>query len=331
MYNPSTYTASYGAARQAPRFHQVHSDSDTAFASEISEGLLAPDARISPKFLYDALGSSLFTAITQLEEYYPTRCEAQALRRYAADIVRHTGPVDTLIDLGAGDCAKAESLFPHISPTQYVPVDISVDFLQNAVTGLAARHPELEIVGVGMDFFNGLELPPEVGTRSRLFFYPGSSIGNLPPLEAEMLLTRVCRQCAEDGGLLIGVDLVKDPGILEPAYDDALGVTAAFNLNILRHVNRMVGTDFDVKDWEHVAFFNQAQSRIEMRLRALRDVEVAWPNGQRSFARGDTIHTESSYKYRVNAFVNMLQNAGFRDIRHWTDAQEWFAVFSART
>lgn len=332
MYNPS-YAAlapnNYVAPPAEPRFHQLHSEDTDAVKNELISGLQMATAVISPKFLYDELGSSLFTAITQLPEYYPTRSENEIVARHAAEIAQHVGNVQTLIDLGAGDCVKAERLFTHLSPRQYVPIDISVDYLRSAVNRLSGRYPEIEMVAVGMDFFDRMDLPADVLKERRTFFYPGSSIGNLAPAHAAELLARVRRE-GSGGGLIIGVDLLKPREILEPAYDDALGVTAAFNLNMLRHVNHIVGADFDVSQWQHVAWFNEARSRIEMHLQARTDVSVSWPGDQRTFARGDRIHTENSYKYSPQAFKTMLERAGFRNVRYWTDPRQWFAVFAAR-
>jgi len=296
---------------------------------ELQAGLLAPAAHIDPKFLYDTLGSSLFTAITQLPEYYPTRCEAEILRDHEASIARHVGAVDTLIDLGAGDCVKAERLFGALRPRRYVPIDISAEYLQTAVARLEHAHPGLEIIALGQDFHDALALPAHVPASRRLFFYPGSSIGNLDPAQALSLLTCIRAECA-GGGLLIGVDRVKPRHILEPAYDDALHLTAAFNLNLLRHVNALLDSDFDVHDWSHVARYDEAHSRIEMHLQALTDVRVCWPGAQRRFSSGERIHTENSYKYTVDAFRDLLARAGFGDIQHWSDSREWFSVFSAR-
>lgn len=312
-----------------PRFHQLHTEAGETVKDELLKGLAQPQAYISPKYLYDELGSSLFTAITLLDEYYPTRTENEIFAHHAAEIAAHAGQTQTLIDLGAGDCAKAERLLPYVNPRQYVPVDISVDYLKTAVKRIAGRYPALDIVGVGVDFFHDLLLPAEVHAEQRVFFYPGSSIGNLSPDDAAGLLTRIHRECG-DGALIIGVDLVKPRDVLEPAYDDAVGVTAAFNLNLLRHVNHIVQTDFDPRQWEHVAWFNEARSRIEMHLRARTEVTLTWPEGQRRFAPGDRIHTEDSYKYRPQAFKAMLARAGFGHVRYWTDPREWFAVFCAR-
>jgi dimethylhistidine N-methyltransferase len=331
MYNPSyaAFAPNYITPPVEPRFHQLHSENADAVKNELLAGLQLPNAAISPKFLYDELGSSLFTAITQLPEYYPTRSENEIVARHATEIARHTGPVQTLIDLGAGDCVKAERLFAHLAPRQYVPIDISVDYLRAAVSRLAGRYPDIEMVAVGMDFFDDMVLPDDVSKEQRVFFYPGSSIGNLAPAHAAELLARVRRECS-GGGLIIGVDLLKPREILEPAYDDALGVTAAFNLNMLRHVNHIVGTDFDVAQWQHAAWFNEARSRIEMHLQARTDTTISWPGGTRSFSHGDRIHTENSYKYSPSAFKTMLEHAGFRNVRYWTDERKWFAVFSAR-
>lgn len=298
--------------------------------AELSAGLSASEASISPKFLYDPLGSKLFEAICELPEYYPTRTEAAIFARYGADIARAVGPGSTLIDLGAGNCAKAASLFPLLHPDQYVAIDISWDFLQESLARLRQRFPHIEMTALGQDFSARLELPADISPARRLFFYPGSSIGNFTPDEARAFLRRARAQCDLDGGLLIGIDLLKDEQTLSAAYDDALGVTAAFNLNVLRHVNQLLGADFDVRGWRHQAFFNRDESRIEMHLEALRDMLVRWPGGARSFARGDCIHTENSYKYGKGAAIGLLEQSGFQATNAWVDPDEWFAVIHAR-
>lgn len=298
--------------------------------AELSAGLCAPQASISPKFLYDPLGSRLFEAICELPEYYPTRTEAAIFTRYGADIARAIGPGSTLIDLGAGNCAKAASLFPLLHPDQYVAIDISWDFLHESLAGLRQRFPDIEMTALGQDFSARLDLPADISPARRLFFYPGSSIGNFAPDEARGFLRRARAQCGPDGGLLIGIDLLKDEQTLSDAYDDALGVTAAFNLNVLRHVNQLLGADFDVRGWRHQAFFNRDEGRIEMHLQAMRDMLVRWPGGSRSFARGDCIHTENSYKYRKSAAIGLLEQSGFQATNAWVDPDEWFAVIHAR-
>ncbi len=305
--------------------HDIH--------QELIAGLTAEQASASPKYLYDALGSKLFEAICELPEYYPTRTEAQIFATHAEEIARSTGRGTTLIDLGAGNCAKAARLFPFLQPSQYVPVDISVTFLRDAVDRLQQQFPQIDMVGVGMDFSSALTLPDEVNAGNRLFFYPGSSIGNFTPEESLTFLKRAHAACVKngkaEGGLLIGVDLVKDKAVLDAAYDDALGVTAAFNLNLLRHLNRLLEADFDLREWRHRGFFNGESSRIEMHLEAASDQLVRWQGGERRFARGERIHTENSYKYTRQDFVKLLQVAGFRNVAVWIDPQEWFFVCHA--
>lgn len=307
--------------------YQVNTD---AVYAELSAGLLAPQAFTSPKYLYDVLGSKLFEAICALSEYYPTRTEAGIFSAYLAEIGEAVGSGVTLIDLGAGNCAKAARLFPTLQPAQYVPVDVSVDFLRDAVAHLRQRFPHLAMTGVGLDFSTELGLPDAVRQDKRLFFYPGSSIGNFTPEESLAFLRRLRAACDTDGGVLIGVDLIKDKAILDAAYNDALGVTAAFNLNLLRHLNQLLGADFDVRDWRHLGFFNTAKSRIEMYLEARTNVTVSWLGAHRCFTQGERIHTENSYKYLPDTFINLLKQAGFADASLWTDARGWFAVIHAR-
>ncbi|GAC1316751.1 MAG: L-histidine N(alpha)-methyltransferase [Collimonas sp.] len=300
---------------------------------QLVAGLLAAHAHTSPKYLYDVLGSRLFAAICELPEYYPTRTEAAIFSLHAQQIAAAVGPDAILIDLGAGNCGKAARLFPSLQPRQYVAVDISVQFLEEAVSALRQQFPQIEMTCLGMDFSSELELPATLGMDRRQFFYPGSSIGNFAPLEALMFLRRIRKGIgsSDGGGLLIGVDLIKDKAILNPAYDDSLGVTAAFNLNLLHHVNRLLDADFRPKDWRHRAFYNSEQHRIEMHLEARNELTVHWQNGGvRRFARGERIHTESSYKYTREGFVDMLQQAGFGAVQTWCDPNNWFMVCHAQ-
>jgi dimethylhistidine N-methyltransferase len=296
--------------------------------AELSAGLSRSQAAISPKYFYDAQGSKLFEAICALDEYYPTRAEQEIFRLHGPAIAEVAGAGAALIDLGAGNCAKAASLLGVLHPRSYVPVDISTAFLNEAVTPLRQAYPTLAIHPVATDFSESLSLPGFVhALPQKLFFYPGSSLGNFGPLQALHFL----RGIREFGGdLLIGLDLVKDTQTLEAAYDDALGVTAAFNLNSLRHVNRILGADFDLADWSHHAFFNEAQSRIEMHLRARQDCLVTWLGGARSFSALDTIHTENSYKFTVESATELLQRAGFAGMTNWTDPHRKFLFCHAR-
>ena len=320
-----------------PRFLQLHDLAAVPLAAEAVAGLGAAAAHVSPKFFYDALGSRLFDAITELDEYYPTRTEAAILAGHGADIaaaaLSATGPRATLVDLGAGNCAKAARLFAPLAPARYVAVDISVEFLKDALTALQGQHESIDMVGVGLDFSTRLALPPGVLEGPALVFYPGSSIGNFNPEDALRLL-RECHALANrgegGGGLLIGVDRVKSDALLNAAYDDPLGVTAAFNLNLLRHLNRLIGSDFDPRQWRHIGQFNRAESRIEMHLEARAPLFVRWPGGERRFAAGERIHTENSYKWDPIDFEALLREAGFAHVQRWTDAQGWFSVMLAR-
>jgi L-histidine N-alpha-methyltransferase len=311
-----------------PRFIQRHHADAQGEREAAAQALLATSAHIAPKWFYDRIGSKLFEAITELPEYYPTRTEAAIFGTHGSAIARAIGPVGTLLDLGAGNCAKAARLFPLLEPQRYVAVDVSVDFLRESLRRIAQEHPRIDAVGLGIDFSGALDVPAELIAGRPVFFYPGSSIGNFTPDEALRFLQRV-RARAGGGGLLIGVDLVKPAARLEPAYDDALGITAAFNLNALRHLNAAIGTDFAPADWRHVAFFDAAASRIEMHVEARRDLLVRWPEGQRSFRAGERILTEYSCKYRRDHFAALLRAAGFAAPIAWTDPAEDFAVFWA--
>jgi dimethylhistidine N-methyltransferase len=324
-----------------PHFIQVHQHDRQGVRAELLSGLAQTPARVAPKFLYDALGSRLFDAITELAEYYPTRTEALIFSQLGGDMARFIAPGSVLIDLGAGSCAKAARLFAPLQPAAYMAVDISVDYLRASLGALQQRHLGLPMLGLGQDFSSELALPEAAlrwlatqgaAAAPRTVFYPGSSVGNFTPPEALALLRQAHALCVaggSGGGLLIGVDRVKPKAVLEPAYDDALGVTAAFNRNLLLHVNRVLGADFDPAQWDHVALFDEAQSRIEMHLQARAALAVRWPQGERRFAAGERIHTENSYKWTPEDFAALLSEAGFAPATHWTDSQGWFSVFWA--
>lgn len=315
-----------------PDFIQLHHGDDRALAAEAAVGLRAPAAHVSPKFFYDALGSRLFDAITETAEYYPTRTEAALMATHGLAIGEAargvTGPGPALVDLGAGNCAKASRLFPLLQPGRYVAVDISVEFLRQSLQCLQREHPQMPMAGVGLDFSAELALPPGLVSGPAVVFYPGSSIGNFNPTEALHLLSQA-RNVAAGGALLIGADLVKPVDVLEAAYDDALGITAAFNLNLLNHLNRLLGADFQLREWRHLAVFNAAESRIEMHLEARRSLTVRWPRAERRFAAGERIHTENSYKWTPETFGALLRGAGFTQTEAWTDARGWFGVWLA--
>ncbi len=321
-------------------FLSLHQPRSADLALEAARGLLHPHAAVSPKFFYDALGSRLFDAITELDEYYPTRTEAAIFSRHGAEIAQAVAaavPTSstglTLVDVGAGDGAKAARLFEPLGVQRYVALDISVDYLKAALTALQRQHPQLAMAGVGLDFAQQLVLPAAFADTwlpgPALVFYPGSSIGNFAP-DAALALLRQARALARGGGLLIGVDLVKDKALLDAAYDDSLGVTAAFNLNLLRHLNRLLGCDFDLRQWQHLGFYNAEAARIEMHLQARTPQTVGWQGAagpeRRHFAAGERIHTEYSHKWTQEGFAALLRDAGFARTQVWVDERKWFAV-----
>ena len=294
-------------------------------------GLVARPAAIAPKYFYDALGCALFGAICELAEYYPTRTERTIMRDHRASIVRHIGQGKQFVDLGAGDCRKALAWLPFVTPLRYVAVDIARAEIDAALARMAPDFPDVEMLGVVADFAHGLDLSRDLTSAPVTFFYPGSSIGNFAPVEAREFLQDVRLHCASrsDSGLLIGVDTKKDPSRLTAAYDDAVGVTAAFNRNILQHVNRLVGSGFDPAAFEHRAEYDAATGCIDMLLVARVAQTVTLDGVQRTFAAGERIHTESSYKYAPAEFSALLHGAGFRSVRCWQDGAGDFAVFYA--
>ncbi len=319
--------------QQTPSFYQTFDLDPRVVAAELERGLTAADAHCSPKYFYNALGSTLFEAITHLPEYYPTRTEASIFAQYEAEIHQHIPQQAAWLDLGAGSCQKAASLFSRTPPGVYVAVDISLDYLTDTLINLQRSHPSVKMVGVGMDFSSSLNFPAALATQLTqhpiFAFYPGSSLGNFTPSEALGFLSRIaslCQQGQTGSGLLIGIDLVKSSEVLERAYDDDLGVTAAFNLNVLRHINTLLGADFDVRDWQHKALFNVAESRIEMHLLARHDVTVRWGERSRAFQAGEGIHTENSYKWTIPSFTALLKQAGFSQTQCWTDAKAQYAL-----
>ena len=297
---------------------------------ELHRSLTNDTPSISPKFFYDDIGSHLFDVITLLEEYYPTRTEQWIMDAFQGAITDAVGPCEVLLDLGAGNCAKASRLFNSIKPKQYRALDISKEYLEAAVADLQKQFPHIVMSAQAID----LSLPlafPDISELRKIFFFPGSSIGNYDPEKADQFFANIAHECHGNGGLLIGVDLVKDLETLHLAYNDPLGVTSSFNLNILLNVNRILDSNFNLRDWEHCAFFNESQSRIEMHLRARANVEVNLPGSNARdqvirFKAGDLIHTENSYKYTQDGFTEKLRRAGFENIHAWTDPKKHFLV-----
>ncbi len=297
---------------------------------DILHGLNHRPAEIAAKYFYDQRGCELFEAITRLPEYYPTRTEINLLQRCGADIARSVGPCRSLIELGAGNCEKVRLLLSALQPRCFVGVDIAGEFVLDAVQRLGKDFPGLELSAVEADITASVTLPAQIDLCGRLLFYPGSSIGNFDRAKAMALLRQMHGLAGEGGGLLIGIDLPKDSRLLEAAYNDAAGVTAEFNRNVLLNINRCIGSDFVPAQWAHVAFFNQRRLRMEMHLQAREPLRVQWPGGAREFAMGERIHTENSYKYPLSLFRLMLSQAGFKNCKVWTDERGWFAVIHAQ-
>lgn len=290
-------------------------------------GLRATYATIEPKYFYDELGCALYAAICLLHEYYPTRTERAIFQSFRIEIAEAVGLGGTLVDMGAGDCCKAMSWLPYLQPARYLAVDIAGPTMETSLTNMAPEFPEIDMVGLITDFSEQLELPPELVDGRTTLFYPGSSIGNFKPVNAVKFLQQMRRYATN--GLLIGVDAKKEKAKLDAAYADALGVTAAFNLNALRHINRELDSDFVESRWKHVGQYNEALGRIEMHLESLETQQVNIDGVARSFAAGERIHSENSYKYSQAEFEAMLREAGFINVRVWTDPQQAFWVFWA--
>jgi dimethylhistidine N-methyltransferase len=307
------------------------SGADASEREAVVAALLASPAVIAPKYFYDDLGCALYGAICRLPEYYPTRTEIALFREHRQEIADAVGRERQFVDLGAGDCCKGQAWLPFLSPARYVAVDIAAAELERALARMAPDFPEVEMVGVVADFSLGLPLDGILDARSATFFYPGSSIGNFSPDEAIVFLRRIREHCdpRPGSGLLIGVDGKKEKVRLDAAYDDALGVTAAFNRNALLHLNRRFGFDFRLDGFEHRGFYNEAQGRIEMHLEAIGEQVVRLGSAQRRFAGGERIHTENSYKYAADEFESLLRAAGFTSVRHWSSPDKGYFVFYA--
>lgn len=294
---------------------------------EVLDDLHKTPKQLSPVWFYDETGSNLFEKICELPEYYLTRTELDIMRQHAATIAEHIGPRAAIIELGSGSSLKTRLLLDQlIDPVAYVPVDISREQLLDAAGSLARDYPALHIVPVCADFTQQFELPSQVAAaNTRVVYFPGSTIGNFEPPQALRLLDSM-RKLAGDGYVLIGIDLKKDPRVLERAYDDAAGVTAQFNLNALRHVNRELHADFDVDAFEHQAMWVEDESRIEMHLVSQRYQTVHVAGESIHFARGEHLRTECCHKYTLESFRTLAAKADLSVARVWTDVEEQFSV-----
>ena len=301
------------------------------FARDLLAGLKARPKRIAPKYFYDAEGSRLFERITRLPEYYPTRTELAILKAHAADIAALVPDGAALIEFGSGSSAKVRLLLAHLPKLRaYVPVDISGEFLGQEAARLRAEHPALEITPAAADFTKPFELPPTVKAMRRTGFFPGSTIGNFEPQEAKTFLRHAATILGPGSAFIVGVDLIKDEEVLNRAYDDAAGVTAAFNLNLLARANRELGANFDLGAFAHHAFFDESHNRIEMHLVSRKAQSVRIGAEIIAFAEGETIHTENSYKYTVEGFKDLAREAGWTSAKSWTDKDALFSVHALR-
>lgn len=307
-------------------FQDLGHAADT-FAADVTAGLSAPRKAIPAKYFYDAIGSRLFDRICGLREYYPTRTEMALLETHRGEMARLIGDDAALVEFGGGSLAKVRVLLDAMPRLKsFVAIDISRDHLLDAATTLAEDYPRLQVAGVCADFTRPVALPAVARRRRRVGFFPGSTIGNFEPHEAADFLRTVAGDLGRGGGLLIGVDLVKDAAVLERAYNDADGVTAGFNLNLLSRINRELCGSFEPRYFRHHAFWNADESRIEMHLVSRRRQRVHVAGRVFLFDEGETIHTENSYKYTVEGFHALADGAGFRPVRTWTDARRLFSV-----
>ncbi len=299
-----------------------------AFRSDVLEGLGAERKTLPCRWLYDDRGSELFEEITALPEYYPTRTETAILDDNAGAIAAFCGPRAVLVEYGAGAGVKTEILLGALeNPALYVPVDIAGDFLAMSAERIERRFPYIEIRPVVADFTDDFDLPADLPKLTpRVAFFPGSTVGNLDPLDAIAFLKRVRGHVGETGKAVIGVDLKKDVSTLLRAYDDAAGITAAFNLNLLERINTELGGDFDTAEFAHEARWNAERSAVEMHLVSRKAQSVAIDHRRFDFAAGETIHTESSRKYSQADFRGLAEAAGWRVSDSWTDADDLFAV-----
>jgi L-histidine N-alpha-methyltransferase len=302
---------------------------DPAFRADVLAGLAAPTPAIPARWFYDHRGSQLFEEITRLPEYYPTATETALLERYSGEIAARVGSGEAVIEFGSGSSTKTPILLRAVRPSAYVPVDISGDFLRESAAALQGEFPDLPIAPVEADFTRPFALPAEIQGAAKLGFFPGSTIGNFVARSAVDLLRAMKETLGEGAKLVIGMDRIKDVDILVRAYDDPAGVTAAFNLNLLHRINAELDGDIPVDGFRHKAIWNDALSRIEMHLEAIRDLAFTVCGQRFAFRQGETIHTENSHKYGHRDSRLLLRAAGWGVVAEWTDEREWFSILLA--
>ncbi len=302
---------------------------DPDFRRDVLAGLAAPIRAIPARWLYDRRGSELFEDITELPEYYLTRTDTALLEGHSPDVARIAGTGQAVVEFGAGSAAKTPILLRAVRPAAYVPIDISGEFLNLSVASLQAQFPDLPILPVEADFMGEIVLPDGLPAGPRLGFFPGSTIGNLVPSTAVDLLRRMKAALGPGARLLIGMDRAKDPAVLLAAYDDAAGVTAEFNVNLLHRINRELDGDIPLDAFRHRALWNDPMSRIEMHLEAARDVAFTVDSVHFSMQAGETIHTENSHKYSPRSAHLLLHAGGWTPLAEWTDPEGLFALILA--
>ena len=308
-------------------FHDHHPDTGS-FLADVIAGLSRPRKALPAKYFYDARGSRLFEAICRTPEYYPTRTETALMKAQAAAMARRLGARCAVIEYGSGSGRKTRILVEALDPVAYVPIDIAREQLIRTAAQFARDYPRLAVTAVCADYSRPLRLPRLAGLapRRRVIYFPGSTIGNFTPVEAAAFLVNARRVAGPGGAMLVGVDLKKNATLLNAAYNDAAGVTAAFNLNLLARINRELGADFELSGFRHLAFFDAARGRIEMHLVSLKEQRVRIAGRVFSFRGGEAIHTENSCKYSVAEFHRLAAGAGFQAAACWTDPERLFSV-----
>lgn len=302
-------------------------DESDLLKQELLNGLFAKQKYINPKFFYDEYGSQLFEKIMQLPEYYPTRTEIALLKKFQDEIASVIGKDKVLIEPGAGNCEKVQHILSTLKPRCYIPIDISADFLFECASKLQTKFPYIDIHAIADDMKAKVDVPECFKCNEKVVFYPGSTIGNYTPDEALEFLKHARELAGERGGLLIGVDLQKDKAILDAAYNDKQGITALFNLNVLSHVNKLLDSDIDLGLFEHVAFYNEKHSRIEMHLKSKTEHQCDLNSiGKVEFAEAEHIHTEYSYKYTIDSFSELALQANLKLVNYWIDEEALFSV-----
>jgi dimethylhistidine N-methyltransferase len=301
---------------------------DSAFAADILEGLKATPKRIAAKYFYDAAGSQLFERITELAEYYPTRCELKILRDHGAEIAKLIEPNAALIEFGSGSNKKVRLLLQKAPPlAAYVPVDICGEMLEQEAVDLRRDFPQLKVLPVVADICHPFTLPASAASASnRVGFFPGSTIGNFEAHEAAGFLRNAANILGAGATLIVGADLIKAPEILNAAYNDAQGMTAKFNKNLLVRLNRELGANFKLECFEHHAFYNRERHRVEMHLASMKRQKVKVAGDTIEFRAGETIHTENSYKYSVDSLAALARGVGWTPVAEWTDPRQYFVI-----